>query len=82
MAYSWLTFAEARQQLAARLADAGVFWTAAEQGLLIQESLRTWNALTFTWKTPFTFTVAAASAPVWYSLGTLSGSPRLRSLTG
>lgn len=80
--YSWLTLADARQQLAMRLADPlEEFWTAAEKTLYIQEALRTWNALTFTWKTSFTFTVAAASRPTWYSLGALAGSPRLRSVT-
>ena len=84
MAYTWLTFAQAKQQLVARLAETdqtGRFWVDAELGLYIAEALRVWNALTFTWKTPYVFTVAAASKPVWYSLGSLSGSPRLRSTT-
>jgi len=82
MAYQWLTFSAARQQLAARLADpTNRFWTDAENGLYIVEALRVWNSLTFTWKTTFTFTIAAASAPTWFSLGTLAGSPRLRTLT-
>ena len=82
MAYSWLTFAQARQQLAARLADpTNQFWTDAENGLYIVEALQVWNALTFTWKTAFVFTVAAASKPQWSSLGSLTGSPRLRSVT-
>jgi hypothetical protein len=82
MAYSWLTFLAARQQLAARLADpTNQYWTDTENGLYITEALRVWNALTFTWKTIYTFTIAAASAPTWYSLGTQAGSPRLRTLT-
>jgi hypothetical protein len=80
--YQWLTFSAARQQLAARLADPGnAFWLDAENGSYIVEALRTWNALTFAWKSVFTFTVAAASKPTWYSLGLLAGSPRLRTLT-
>jgi hypothetical protein len=84
MAYTWLTFAQAKQQLAARLAiadQAGRFWIDDELGQYIVEALRVWNALTFTWKTSFVFTVAAASKPEWYSLGSLTGSPRLRSVT-
>lgn len=82
MAYQWLTFSAARQQLAARLADASnAFWRDAENGAYIVEALRVWNALTWTWKASFTFTIAAASAPVWSSLGLLTGSPRLRGLT-
>lgn len=82
MAYGWLTYATGRQQLAKRLADpSNAFWTDAELGLYLCESLRVWNALTFTWKTPFTFSVAAASDAVWYSLGTLAGSPRSRTQT-
>lgn len=82
MAYGWLTFANGRAQLAARLADpTNAYWTDAENGLYITESLRVWNALTFTWKTSFVFTIAAASSPTWYSLGLLTGSPRLRTVT-
>lgn len=82
MTYSWLTFLQARQQLAARLADpTNQFWTDAENGAYIVEALRTHNALTFTWKTSFVFTLAAAFFPQWLSLGTLATSPRLRSVT-
>lgn len=82
MAYSWLTFATARQQLAKRLAVVvPSYWIDDELGLYIVEALRVWNALTFTWKTTFTFSVAAASAPTWLSLGTMANSPRLRTLT-
>src|SRR5208337_4098747 len=76
--YTWLTFATARQQLASRLADSGnVFWTDAENGIYLQQALRMFNALTFTWKTDFTYN----STNLWNSLGTLTGSPRLRTLT-
>lgn len=82
MEYSWLSFLQARQQLAARLADpTNQFWEDAENGAYIVEALRTHNALTFTWKTTFEFMIAAASSPQWLSLGTLVSSPRLRSVT-
>jgi len=78
MAYQWLQFAQARQQLAARLYDSqNFFWTNAECGAYIVEALRTYNSLTWTWKTDFAY-----SAPdLWNSLGTLAGSPRLRTVT-
>jgi hypothetical protein len=76
--YSWLTFLTARQQLAARLSDsANAFWTDVECGLYIKKALRIFNALTYTWKTDFTY----SSANLWNSLGLLTGSPRLRTLT-
>jgi hypothetical protein len=82
MPYSWLQFAAARQQLAARLADStDQFWVDVENGIYIQEALRTWNAITFSWKIPFSFTIAAASQPEWYSLGSIPNSLRLRTVT-
>jgi hypothetical protein len=82
VAYEWLTYLQARQQLAARLADpTNQFWTDAENGLYIIEALRTHNALTFSSKATFTFTLAAASTPTWFSLGAMTGSPRLRTVT-
>jgi hypothetical protein len=76
--YSWLEFVTARQQLALRLSDTGnIYWTDAENGLYIQKALRMFNALTATWKTDFVYN----SSNLWNSLGLLSGSPRLRTLT-
>lgn len=76
--YSWLTYVTARQQLASRLADSGnVFWTDAECGLYIKKALRMFNAFTYTWKSDFAY----SSSSLWNSLGLLTGSPRLRSLT-
>lgn len=81
MQYTWLNLAQARQQLSTRLADpTNQYWLADELDRYIQESLRTWNAVTFTWKQTFTFTIAAAPNPVWLSLGAMA-SPRLRSIT-
>jgi len=77
--FTWISYLAARQALAARLADPNnVFWTDAENKLYLLEALRTWNALTEQWNASFAFT--ATSASVWYSLATLSGSPRLRTL--
>lgn len=77
-AYSWLEYITARQQLALRLADtANVYWSDAENGLYIQKALRMFNALTYTWRTDFIFN----STSLWNSLGSLTGSPRLRTLT-
>ena len=76
--YSWLQFVTARQQLASRLADSGnVFWADAENGLYIKKALRIFNALTYTWKTDYVY----SSSNLWNSLGLLTGSPRLRTLT-
>lgn len=76
--YSWLTYVNARQQLASRLADSGnVYWTDTENGLYIKKALRMFNALTYTWKTDFVYN----SSNLWNSLGLLTKSPRLRTLT-
>lgn len=76
--YGWLQFAIARQQLASRLADSGnVYWSDAENGLYIQKALRISNALSYTWKADFAYN----SSNLWNSLGLLTGSPRLRTLT-
>ncbi|MGI4815974.1 MAG: hypothetical protein ACRYGG_21930 [Janthinobacterium lividum] len=82
MAYSWLTFSQARIALADRLADpTNQFWGDAENGLYIIEALRTWNSLTFQQKQEFTFTIQPATKASWFSLGSMPGSPRLRTLT-
>lgn len=76
--YAWLSLTTALAQLAQRLNDPGmVFWTQHELTIYIQQSLRQFNALTFQQKTNFTYN----SPNLWNSLGSLSGSPRLRTLT-
>lgn len=78
MPYGWLTFAAARRQLSARLADLQqAQWTDAECGLYIVEALRMWNSLTATWMQDCT----PATAAGWNSLGAIAGSPRVRTLT-
>lgn len=80
--YSWLNFSTARQQLALRLADpVMLFWSDQELKYYVQQALRMFNALTFTWKTDFSFVNNSNPPNVWSSLGTLAGSPRLRTLT-
>jgi len=79
-AYTWLTLSQAVGALAARLADPGmVFWSYPELVLYLQESLRTWNALTEVWNADFVF--SGTPAGVWYNLGAMNGSPRLRTVT-
>jgi hypothetical protein len=84
-AFTWLTWLQARQALAARLAiiwqadPSSNFWTDAELAFYLAEALRTWNALTEQWNSNFSF--LSNSSVTWYSLATLAGSPRLRTLT-
>ena len=63
--YAYLTLGAARTELAARLEDAGrpgqgpyVFWTAPELDDLLVEAIRTWQALTGTFKQRATFTIS------------------------
>lgn len=77
--FSWLTWLQARQTLAGRLADPGmVYWTDAELKLYLTEALRTWNALTEMWNADFAFT--ASSAGGWYDIGSMNTSPRLKTV--
>lgn len=76
--YGWLSLSAGIAQLSARLADPNnVFWTSAECQLYIFRALQMFNCLTNTWKTDFQF----ISPNLWNSLGSLSGSPRLRTAT-
>jgi hypothetical protein len=79
--YTHVTFAQAKQQLANRLFDsAAVFWSDAELGLLIMESLSTWQALTSYWRAEFLF--ASQANQTWYDMSDPSVMPQtLRPLT-
>jgi hypothetical protein len=78
--YSYVTFLQMRQALAARLADpTNAFWSDSELKFYIWEALRTWNALTETWNTEFAF--STSSPKVWFDTSKMSGSPRLQTLT-
>lgn len=76
--YSWLTYPNAQTQLAARLSDPNnQKWSLAELGIYITEALRTWNALTLTWKIDYTYTPTVS----WQFLGAQAGSPRFQTVT-
>lgn len=84
-AYTWLTFAQAKNALRGRLAN-NQFWIDVELGLYLIEGLRVWNALTESWPVKFSFTPAIQNSgnpwvSGWNNMGTLAGSPRLRTVT-
>lgn len=75
--FGWVTFLQARQALASRLADPNnLYWTDAENKLYLYEALRTFNALTEIWNQSFAFT--ATNAGTWYDTSQMNGSPRIR----
>lgn len=76
--YNWITFVEGRQQLAQRLYDPLMVWTVdAELGIYLQQALRMFNALTYTWKQEFQFNPST----LWNQMWSLPGSLRPRSFT-
>lgn len=78
--YSYITFLQARNNLAAKLYDSGkVFWTDTELKLYLVEALRTFNALTGFWIADYAFTVSNITAP-WFRTSTVP-SPRQYTLT-
>lgn len=79
--YSYISYAQARQQLANRLYDPlKQFWSDAELGLNIKESLRTWNAMTNFWRGDFLFN--SQQGVTWYDLTDIVNLPNtLRPLT-
>lgn len=80
--YTWLTFAQAKAQLAQRLADVNNrFWTDVEKGIYLVEALRVYNALTATWNAEFQFAAPINPNQIWYDLSALPNSPRLRTVT-
>lgn len=77
--FTWLNFLQAKQQLSARLYDPNFgLWSDAECGIYIQQALRMFNALTWTWRKDFAYN---DPVNIWNSLGLLAGSPRLRTIT-
>ncbi len=63
MAYTYLSYAAIRTEVANRLGDSGkVFWTDAEIGFYVLEAIRTWQALTSTWRDRGTFNTANNTA--------------------
>ena len=76
--FNYLTFGNAKAELALRLGDTGnLFWSASELGQWIIEAMRFWNCLTGYWVTPYNLTVSAAG---WIAANG-SGSPRQQTLT-
>lgn len=81
MAYTQVTLATIRGYLQARLGTAGtVFWRDAELNAIINETLRTFNALTGFWKGTVDICSGAGTTAdhVWYTVpGTLTSSCRI-----
>lgn len=76
--YTWLPLPTAFTNIQDRLNDQGVFWPESEQQIYLIEALRILNALTESFRADFLFTVQGSQ---WQNLGTISGSPRLRTVT-
>ena len=78
--FNWLTLSQAISELGQRLnttPSSTSFWTEQElQGILVR-ALQMYNVLTNFWKVDFNF----QSTSLWNSLGSLTGSPRLRTIT-
>ena len=77
--YAWLNLTNAISQLGQRLNIAPsttTFWTIDELTIHIQQALRQFNSLCWMWRKDFQFN----SPNLWNSLGSLTGSPRLRTL--
>lgn len=65
--YRYITFAQAKNQLAQRLDNPDKqFWTDTELGLYIEQALSIWNSLTSYWRVEFTF--PTVSGTVWYDI--------------
>jgi hypothetical protein len=79
--YQYITYAQARQQLANRLYDpTKQFWSDTELKNLLLESLRTWNAITAFWRGDFTF--QTSPGVIFYDLTDAVNLPNtLRPLT-
>lgn len=79
--YAWINLTTALTQFQQRLntdfTSPNSFWKQAEAVIYLQQALRQFNALTFQQKTNFIYNVGT----LWNSLGTMAGSPRLRTLT-
>lgn len=78
--FSWLSLSTAIQQLGQRLnvvPSSTTLWSEAELSIYITTALRQWNSLTWKWRQDFAF----SSNSVWNSLGSLAGSPRIRTIT-
>src|SRR6516164_7527723 len=84
--YTYLTLGQARTELASRLEDPGyVFWTASELNDLIALAVRTWQALTGTYKQRATFDISPGNGvggSAFYDLANLPvNNPQLPPVT-
>lgn len=75
--YQWWTISQAIAALQGRLQNS-TFWSTAELSLNLQDALRLWNALTEIWKENY---ILDPGGSTWNNLGTISGSPRFRTVT-
>lgn len=75
--YSWLTKTAAVTALQNRLNNSS-FWTAAELWVYLTEGLKIWNAYTEQWNQEW---VVGAANGAWINPGTVSGSPRYRTVS-
>ena len=79
--YTQTNLTTAIAQLSQRLNDTNNnFWSQSELQIYITTALRMYNCLTWWYKADFVFN-NASSTNVWSSLATLTGSPRLRTVT-
>lgn len=77
MSYNYINFSQMKTELANRLDDySKIYWVDAELGFYLQESMRTWQALTGTWRNRMTFNTAIPTSPpnFWYDLTSQAGS--------
>lgn len=80
--FSWLTFSQAKTDLASRLADPNkVFWVDDELGRYIVESLRTYQAYTALWNDDYALNLSPPLSSNWFSLSSIAGYPRQRTVT-
>lgn len=78
--YSYITQSTCLQEIANRLYDSTMtFWTSAELALYLNESLRTWNALTGYWRGDFIF--PSAANVTWYDILSLTNTLRPYTVT-
>ncbi len=80
MPYSYVTLTQAIAELGLRLFDTtSQLWSDAEKTLYIQESLRTFQALSNFWRNDFVFPTAINTT--WYDLTTVANSLRTINVT-
>lgn len=80
MAYTYITFAQAKTNLAARLYPSSPFYADSELGVYIIEALRTFNALSNFQRTEFAFNTR--TGVTWYDLTDATNLPNtIRAMT-